>query len=34
MLEQEINGEPYVLVPKEAWDRIWAVFDKIEKMGE
>ena len=34
MLEQEIDGEPYVLVPKEAWNKIEEVFDRIEKIGE
>ena len=34
MIEQDVNGVPHVLVPKEQWDKIWEVFDKIEKMGE
>lgn len=34
MLEQDVNGEPHVLVPKEVWDKIWDVFDRIEKVGE
>ena len=34
MLEEEINGVPHVLVPKELWDRIWDVFDRIENVGE
>ena len=34
MKEQIIDGEPHVLVPKEMWDEMWEVFDKIEKMGE
>lgn len=34
MLEQDVDGVPHVLVPKEMWDRIWDVFDKIEEMGE
>lgn len=34
MLEQEIDGVPHVLVPKDAWDKIWEVLEKIEKIGE
>lgn len=34
MLEQDVNGVPHVLVPKEVWDKIWDVFDRIEKVGE
>ena len=34
MLEQEINGVTHVLVPKEMWDEIWEVFDRIDKLGE
>lgn len=34
MLEQEIDGKVHVLVPKDAWDKIWEVFEKIEKTGE
>ncbi len=34
MLEQDVDGVPHVLVPKEMWDKIWDVFDRIEKMGE
>ncbi len=34
MYEHEINGIPHVLIPKEDWERIWAIFDKIEKKGE
>ena len=34
MIEQEINGVPHVTIPKELQDRIWDVFDRIEKMGE
>lgn len=34
MLEQDVNGVPHVLVPKEEWDRIWEVFDRISEMGE
>ena len=34
MMEQEINGEIHVLVPKNIWARIWLVFDRIEHLGE
>lgn len=34
MLEQDVNGEPHVLVPKDVWDKIWDVFDRIENVGE
>ena len=34
MLEQEINGEIHVLVPKDVWEDIWKVFNKIEDIGE
>ena len=34
MLEQDVDGVPHVLVPKEMWDKIWDVFDRIEKMGD
>lgn len=34
MLEQEVNGVPHVLVPKEQWERIWDVLDKISEMGD
>ena len=34
MLEQDVNGETHVLVPKEVWNRIMAVFDQIEEIGE
>ena len=34
MLEQDVDGVPHVLVPKEMCDKIWDVFDRIEKMGE
>ena len=34
MLEQEINGEVHVLVPKDVWEDIWKVFNKIENIGE
>ena len=34
MLEQEVNGVPHVLVPKEEWEQIWKVLDKISKMGD
>lgn len=34
MIEQEINGVPHVLVPKEMWDKMWDVFDRIDKLGD
>lgn len=34
MLEQDINGVPHVLVPKDLWDDIWAVLIYIKKSGE
>ena len=34
MLEQEIDGVTHVLVPKEMWDKMWEVFDRIDKLGE
>lgn len=35
MLEEEIiNGESYVLVPKEAWNIVCDVFDKIDRIEE
>ena len=34
MLEQEVNGETHVLVPKDIWARICLVFDRIENLGE
>lgn len=34
MLEQEIDGVTHVIVPKEMWDEMWDVFDRISKLGE
>ena len=34
MLEQEINGEVHVLVPKEQWDKVMDVLDRIHKLGD
>ena len=34
MLEKEIDGVPHVIVPKELWDKMWEVFDRIENVGE
>ena len=34
MLEQEINGEVHVLVPKDYWEKIWDVLDRIEQLGD
>ena len=33
MMEQEIDGITHVLVPKEDWERIWDVLDRISEMG-
>ena len=33
MMEQEIDGIIHVLVPKEDWERIWDVLDRISEMG-
>ena len=27
---KDIDGEPYVIVPKNIWDRMWDLFNKIE----
>ena len=34
MLEKEIDGVTHVIVPKDMWDEIWDVFDRINKLGE
>ena len=34
MFEQEIDGVKYVTVPKELWDKMWEMFDKIDQIGE
>ena len=34
MLEQELNGETYVLVPKEKWNKIWDVLDRASEIGD
>ena len=34
MIEQDVDGVPHVLVPKDEWEKIWDVFDKISKLGE
>ena len=34
MKEQIIDGKPHVLVPKDAWDYVVEVLNKIEKLGE
>ena len=34
MLEQDVNGVTHVLVPKEYWEQIWDVLDRISEMGE
>ena len=34
MIEQDVDGVPHVLVPKDAWEKIWDVLDRIQEMGE
>ena len=34
MMEQEIDGIIHVLVPKEDWEKIWDVLDRISEMGD
>ena len=34
MLEQDVNGVPHVLVPKDVWDDIMTVFNEIKNKGE
>ena len=34
MLEQDIDGKTYVLVPKEDWGKMWEIFDMIMELGE
>lgn len=34
MMEQEIDGVTHVLVPKEEWEHIWNVLDRIIEMGD
>ena len=34
MLEQEVNGVPHVLVPKDVWEDIMTVFKEIKNKGE
>ena len=34
MLEQDVNGKPHVLVPKDVWEDIITVFKKIKNKGE
>lgn len=32
MIKKEINGVTYVVVPKELWDRMWEILDRIEEI--
>lgn len=32
MLKKEIDGVTYVYVPKDMWDRIWELLDKIDEI--
>lgn len=34
MIKKEINGVTYVVVPKELWDRMWEILDRIEEISE
>ena len=34
MLEQNVDGVPHVLVPKDVWDDIMRVFHEIQNKGE
>ena len=34
MLEQDVNGKPHVLVPKDVWEDIMTVFNEIKNKGE
>ena len=34
MIEQEIDGFTHVVVPKEMWEKMWEVFERIDKLGE
>ena len=32
MIEKEIDGVTYVVVPKKLWDRMWEILDRIDKI--
>lgn len=32
MLKKEMDGVTYVYVPKDMWDRIWEILDKIDEI--
>ncbi len=32
MLKKETDGVTYVYVPKEMWDRIWEILDRIDEI--
>ena len=34
MLEENVDGVPHVLVPKDVWDDIMMVFSEIQNKGE
>ncbi len=34
MLEENVNGVPHVLVPKDVWDDIMTLFSEIQNKGE
>lgn len=33
MLKEEIDGVSYVYVPKDLWDRMWEILDRLEELG-
>ena len=33
MMEQEIDGKIHVVVPKEMWEKMWKIFDRIDQLG-
>jgi hypothetical protein len=32
MIKKEIDGVTYVYVPKDMWDRIWEILDRIDEI--
>ena len=32
MIEKEIDGVTYVVVPKKLWDRMWEILDRIDEI--
>ena len=33
MLEQEVNGKVHVLVPKDQWEKILDLFNRVSELG-